>query len=697
MIHADRDRVPGPSAQWHARAAQATERVMASLAEGEAIRFDPGVTRDARPPLVELFASKCAYCESGVGVTDVSQVELFRPRAKAVNLDGETTSGYWWLAYSWSNCYLACAVCNRNKANRFPVAGPRARGPEDDLRAELGLLLDPCQDDPGEHLLFSADGRVASCSPAGDGPDRGAITIDILGLNRPSLVAARKVAAEALRDRFALGREGPAELIHPASPYQALQRQVLEELQAQRRPGTSPTDAAIKQQIFVYQEAHEEDLRRSSVSENVDREALQSQKIAAVEIENFRGIDRLSFEFGTGTPDRAGWTMLLGENGVGKSSVLQALALALMGEETRQRLSELAPADVLRRGTRAGHIRVSFAADSQPLEVRLTPTEIQFGESSTRPRMILLGFGSSRWLPRPGGFEPDRGEFIRVHNLFNPFVPLADTLGWLRSLDDPTFEKTEQALLRLLRMDAGEDLVRVDEEILVRTRGQPLEAAVPVQHLSDGYQAVIAMVGDVMELLSPKRIDMASAEGLVLIDEIGSHLHPRWKMQVVSRLREAFPNLQFVVTTHEPLCLRGLRDADDQVLVLRRDSHGHTVAVTDLPSVESLRVDQLLTSPHFGLHSTMDEEVEALFTEYYDLLARPRRTKAQDARREELRKRLDTREYLGANQREQMMLDAIDGYLAREADALRARKHERLKEETRQALAAILHEADPIP
>jgi predicted ATP-binding protein involved in virulence len=239
--------------------------------------------------------------------------------------------------------------------------------------------------------------------------------------------------------------------------------------------------------------------------------------------------------------------------------------------------------------------------------------------------------------------------------------------------------------------------VNTGEEIVVRHKGQPLETAVPLQHLSDGYQAVIAMVGDVMELLSPKRIDMVAAEGLVLIDEIGSHLHPRWKMQVVARLREAFPNLQFVVTTHEPLCLRGLRDAEDQVLVLRRDSAGHTVAIGDLPSVESLRVDQLLTSPHFGLHSTMDEEVEALFTEYYDLLARPRRTKAQTVRMEELRAQLDTREYLGADRREQMMLDAIDSHLAREADALRDRKDHRLKQQTTAALAEILSEAGPVP
>lgn len=268
--------------------------------------------------------------------------------------------------------------------------------------------------------------------------------------------------------------------------------------------------------------------------------------------------------------------------------------------------------------------------------------------------------------------------------------------GWARSATT-RFAKTERALLRLLRLDAGEELVRADGDVLVRTAGQPLEEAVDLRQLSDGYQAVIAMVGDIMELLSPKRIDMEAAEGLVLVDEIGSHLHPRWKMQAVARLRESFPNLQFVATTHEPLCLRGLRDRLDRVIVLRRDSQRRVALVPDLPSVEALRVDQLLTSPHFGLFSTMDEETEALFNEYYLLLAQPKRSGTQEERIAELRRQLDTREQLGANRRENLMLEAIDEYLAREVETLRDGGQPLLKQQTSERLAAILDEAGELP
>jgi hypothetical protein len=271
-------------------------------------------------------------------------------------------------------------------------------------------------------------------------------------------------------------------------------------------------------------------------------------------------------------------------------------------------------------------------------------------------------------------------------------VPLADAIAWLSALGEEEFAKTERALLRLLRLDEGQELVRSDGDVLVRLSDQPLSDAVSLPQLSDGYQAVIAMVGDIMELLSPKRIDLEAAEGLVLVDEIGSHLHPRWKMQVVARLREAFPKLQFVTTTHEPLCLRGLRDKLDSVAVLRRDVHGRVALVPDLPSVEALRVDQLLTSPHFGLHSTMDEATEALFDEYYLLLARPDRTAEQERRLADLRTQLDTRDHLGADRRERMMLEAIDHFLAREAEALGDGRQPLLKKQTSDRLAAILDE-----
>jgi hypothetical protein len=83
---------------------------------------------------------------------------------------------------------------------------------------------------------------------------------------------------------------------------------------------------------------------------------------------------------------------------------------------------------------------------------------------------------------------------------------------------------------------------------------------------------------------------MEVAEGIVVIDELGAHLHPRWRMRIVASLCEVFPRVQFVASTHDPLCLRGLFDG--KVTVLRRDAEQGVVSITDLPPIAGLRVDQ---------------------------------------------------------------------------------------------------------
>jgi predicted ATP-binding protein involved in virulence len=76
----------------------------------------------------------------------------------------------------------------------------------------------------------------------------------------------------------------------------------------------------------------------------------------------------------------------------------------------------------------------------------------------------------------------------------------------------------------------------------------------------------------------------------------------------MSALRNAMPNVQFIATTHDPLCLRGMRGGEVQVLV--RDEDHHIRVLKGLPDVRGLRAEQLLTSDYFGLSSTADPEIE---------------------------------------------------------------------------------------
>ena len=89
----------------------------------------------------------------------------------------------------------------------------------------------------------------------------------------------------------------------------------------------------------------------------------------------------------------------------------------------------------------------------------------------------------------------------------------------------------------------------------------------PFSKLSDGQRAMLAMVGDIARraaLLNPHLGEKAPAEtpGIVMIDEIDLHLHPRWQRQIVDDLKRTFPKMQFIATTHSPFIIQSLEEGE---------------------------------------------------------------------------------------------------------------------------------------
>jgi predicted ATP-binding protein involved in virulence len=186
--------------------------------------------------------------------------------------------------------------------------------------------------------------------------------------------------------------------------------------------------------------------------------------------------------------------------------------------------------------------------------------------------------------------------------------------------------------------------------------------SLPIDSLSDGYKSLVGMAVDIMQVMhSANYSSMLTAQGVVIIDELGNHFHPSWKMKIVSALREAFPKIQFIFSTHEPLCLRGLRDKE--IAVLKRDRLGKVYALTNLPSITSLRVDQILTSEHFGLGTTVDPSLEAAIQLYEDLAKKLPRSEQEEAQFIALEKQLSDVRYLGNTRRERLLLKLIDAEL----------------------------------
>ncbi|MGJ1448624.1 AAA family ATPase [Sphingobacterium spiritivorum] len=180
--------------------------------------------------------------------------------------------------------------------------------------------------------------------------------------------------------------------------------------------------------------------------------------------------------------------------------------------------------------------------------------------------------------------------------------------------------------------------------------------------LSDGYKSTITLAIDIMMKLSDVQSDMDKMSGIVLIDELGNQLHPRWQMRIVKQLREVFPNINFIISTHHPLCLRG---AERGEILSLKNSDNQIISNTELPDPSSLRVDQILASEFFGLSSLVDPEIEARFNRYYELLAKNKDiTEEERIEIDQLKDFLRNKKQLGSSLREELMYTVIDKLLA---------------------------------
>lgn len=130
--------------------------------------------------------------------------------------------------------------------------------------------------------------------------------------------------------------------------------------------------------------------------------------------------------------------------------------------------------------------------------------------------------------------------------------------AFLEGFSDVAVE--ERSTQRTRRRGEGE-APRPSYDLWVSKAGQPLV----LQQLSDGERAFLAMLGDLVRrlaLANPELEDPLQGHGVVLIDELELHLHPRWQREVVDKLRTNFPNIQFIVTTHSPFVIQSLRPGE---------------------------------------------------------------------------------------------------------------------------------------
>jgi energy-coupling factor transporter ATP-binding protein EcfA2 len=372
----------------------------------------------------------------------------------------------------------------------------------------------------------------------------------------------------------------------------------------------------------------------------------------------------------------ARWTVILGNNGMGKTTLLQALASFEPVEFAPQPslpqryvpkgfnhsfyfpwspIRHLAPGAGVSVELDAG-TPLTEAAGQQlrtELHYELRHEGVQFGSTTdwfTEPfsNLVCYGYGATRRMG--AGSLSAQKESSPSESLFFEDVPLRNAEEWLLQADyAASKESSDQSRATERRNRVRQLLLAILPEVF-DLRFAPPNASnqtarvevkthygwVGMRSLSLGYRTLIAWMVDLASRLFERYPDSPNplAEpAVVLVDEIDLHLHPQWQRQLIGYLTERFPNTQFIVTAHSPLVVQSATDAN--IVVLRREGD-HVVIDNDVESIRGWRVDQILTSDLFGLETARPPQIEELLKERTALLSKPRLTSKAEARLREL-------------------------------------------------------------
>jgi predicted ATP-binding protein involved in virulence len=350
--------------------------------------------------------------------------------------------------------------------------------------------------------------------------------------------------------------------------------------------------------------------------------------VTHLKLANLRAIEAAEFRF------QPGFNLIVGVNGVGKTSVLDALGVCLSAvvkrvNKLRGRVEAFnlddirigAEALTVECGVRIGTQDFTYLvhkprAASAPQEKKAgmpreqvhdtperaaflgeTPPPLTGAEPGGRPFAVLFSTNramSSERAPgkgvAAGGIDAAFADAFAARELrlgeFTAWVKVQESMRGERPAAGRALAACEDAVARFLPGYAHLRLGDEDRPQLLIDRGA---MTIPVRQLSDGERGTLALVLDLTRRLAqanPRFGDPAAeAEAVVLIDEIDLHLHPKWQRQIVHSLTGAFPGCQFIATTHSPQVIGEVEHDRIQII-----ADGQVYSPTHSFGVDSSRV-----------------------------------------------------------------------------------------------------------
>jgi len=399
--------------------------------------------------------------------------------------------------------------------------------------------------------------------------------------------------------------------------------------------------------------------------------------ISKIELLNVRCFEKVTIDLG----DDGSSLLIAGNNGSGKSAILRSIAMGVCDEASSGGLLRELPGDFIRTGEDKATINIHFSEENGKKWIIQTDLDLDKKLDFERihqdyfidkingkgegwkdfpwENLFVVGYGAGL---RTDGTE-DYDQYFTgdaVYTLFKYSQTLQNPeLSWRRLNSIGGIDQKENIDKNI--SDLLSEVLELKNDCRVELASNGIyiskdNESVEIGAVGDGYRAITTLILDILSWYFMrqnknsrskdwKELELDKIKGIIIIDEIEKHLHPTLQRRIIGRLQEKFNGIQFIISTHSPLCVSGASDIKERkwsiVTSFTRDSK-HEVVPRPLPS--GLRADQILVE-YFDLNTTLSENVESIVREYQKIFSIEKKSKDEKARLEQLGKKLEQFDY----------------------------------------------------